>query len=547
MPPKRDATAAQLSDDDDDEYLDELIQSDDEDIKPDVNSNSKLLKGALSKPRHTLLNTKHLHDLIHYGSVELNPAYQRDVVWNMSKMIGLIQSLFMNYYIPPVIFAVMTSEAGDETRICIDGKQRCTAILHFMDGKIPFVSPNTGEKFWYSTLGIQGRSGRSLPDGLRTKFEQISIQAVEYDELKDEQQRDIFQRVQMGVALSAPEKLQAIPGPWSDWILELQKKYITEPGMLSTHVNFDTRRARPFQALAAIVLLAYGQKDNLPTYQSMGKFLERKDPPEQHFRRKVEMAFSLFVNIATNYHDQAIEVVSARVAPIEFWMAVLLIYQRMGNLSLERLAIEIGNLRRYIRSIHRDIRANSVCFATATAFLKALPKKRGPHDPPAAAEEYEGDDVDERDRRAAKRSRRAEEEDPSYTGGPLPRSAENSDAVNNTRGNKTKKVKSPPRESAPRTYIPLPASIAPPLNSFRPPPSAMDANGAPAVPATFGQAPSQNGQNPYGTAQSYSQATAGQYGQGNYTPAQIATLQQMRDVYNRPQQPQSNRWQQLPR
>jgi hypothetical protein len=46
-----------------------------------------------------------------------------DVVWPETKQIGLIDSLFRNYYVPPIIFAVRTDEDGEEIRLCVDGKQ----------------------------------------------------------------------------------------------------------------------------------------------------------------------------------------------------------------------------------------------------------------------------------------------------------------------------------------------------------------------------------------------------------------------------------------
>lgn len=69
-----------------------------------------------------------------------------DIVWSEQKQSGLIDSLFRNYYIPPIIFgemtifsssshlaqilpkAVATAEDGSESRVCIDGKQRLTSI-----------------------------------------------------------------------------------------------------------------------------------------------------------------------------------------------------------------------------------------------------------------------------------------------------------------------------------------------------------------------------------------------------------------------------------
>lgn len=87
------------------------------------------------------------------------------------------------------------------------------------------------------------------------------------------------ERVQMGVALSAPEKLQAIPGPWSSWVGQLIKKYITEPRTLGELIEWDQMRGRPFQAITAIIMLALDEgRETTPTAPGMTKFLSRTDP-----------------------------------------------------------------------------------------------------------------------------------------------------------------------------------------------------------------------------------------------------------------------------
>jgi hypothetical protein len=86
----------------------------------------------------------------------------------------------------------------------------------------------------------------------------------------------------MGVALSAPEKLQAIPGPWSKWIIQLQKKYIAEEGTLGTSIVWDQGRARPFQALTAFIMLALDTTEAIsPTSAVMTSFLTRSDAVSQ--------------------------------------------------------------------------------------------------------------------------------------------------------------------------------------------------------------------------------------------------------------------------
>jgi hypothetical protein len=61
-----------------------------------------------------------------------------DVVWPIGKQMEIIDSLFHNFYVPPVIFAVMRDEEGEEVRVCVDGKQRLTSIVKFLDGHVRF-------------------------------------------------------------------------------------------------------------------------------------------------------------------------------------------------------------------------------------------------------------------------------------------------------------------------------------------------------------------------------------------------------------------------
>lgn len=99
--------------------------------------------------------------------------------------------MVQNYYIPAVMFAVEEDAEGNQTRICIDGKQRCTTVRAFFEGEIPFISPYTREKYWYHKYGQQKR-GMQLPQALKTQFERFRLQAVEYTGISDMKQRDLF-------------------------------------------------------------------------------------------------------------------------------------------------------------------------------------------------------------------------------------------------------------------------------------------------------------------------------------------------------------------
>jgi len=61
------------------------------------------------------------------GRLDLNPTYQRDVVWTPSESRLLIESVLRGIPLPSVILS-----QGRKTLQIVDGKQRLTAILRFM-------------------------------------------------------------------------------------------------------------------------------------------------------------------------------------------------------------------------------------------------------------------------------------------------------------------------------------------------------------------------------------------------------------------------------
>lgn len=79
-----------------------------------------------------------LIDLYGKGQINLNPSYQRGDVWSASMRSDLINSLWNNFNIPPVLFNQI-GDLDDGTFIfnTIDGKQRLTSFIKFFAGEIP--------------------------------------------------------------------------------------------------------------------------------------------------------------------------------------------------------------------------------------------------------------------------------------------------------------------------------------------------------------------------------------------------------------------------
>ncbi|EPQ57689.1 hypothetical protein GLOTRDRAFT_37727, partial [Gloeophyllum trabeum ATCC 11539] len=300
----------------------------------------------------------------------LMPDCHKDVVWPESKQIRLIDSLFRNFYIPPIVFAVQPDEDGELVRICVDGKQRLTSIQKFFDGQVCHSDPVTG-KNWYYTSPENLKSNRlEVPDYWKRVFAQKQIICAEYRNLTPAMEREIFQRVQLGMALTAAEKLQAISSPWGSWISQLQTKWVVPETGLGGVLDWDIKRGRDFQNLASMIYIC----DNLPghtvpTPQKLEPWLDNHKPPPQSFKEQIEDVLTEMWYIAsTPSLSYCFQKPKSRVAPVEFvFIGVLLFLMR--HASHEERANQIFDLRKFVRDRFPDIRNNGKVVRALWEFL----------------------------------------------------------------------------------------------------------------------------------------------------------------------------------
>ena len=336
------------------------------------------VKGVLPVPRATTYTAKSLYEQINAADVNLEPEYQRDVVWTAQKQIGIIDSIFRNFYIPPIIFAVNANEEGGETRTCIDGKQRLTSIYRFMDGLIPHKDALTSEKLWYKEID-DGKTRVILPEGMRKMFANKQIVCVEYHDITEDSEREIFQRVQLGMALTPAEKLQVIKSPRSGFIRNLLDTYVENDGPLAgDNLHWDTRRGTDFRCLAMATF--YMEKPTLggfSTLISVEKWISDTREPAEAWYDKVSSTFAVFAHITM---DKTLRKVIAKAgekfAPLEFIACCILISTHKDTMSVSQLAWSMSEMRKDLRKQYQDIRMNNRVSKSAVSFINALKTKK---------------------------------------------------------------------------------------------------------------------------------------------------------------------------
>jgi len=105
------------------------------------------------KVRSDKISITLIYQMIEKGDIDLNPDFQRHLVWNQIQKSRLIESILLRIPLPMFYFA----EDKEGKLSVVDGLQRISAIKEFMDNKLPlknlqYLEDTCGNKF-YETNG----------------------------------------------------------------------------------------------------------------------------------------------------------------------------------------------------------------------------------------------------------------------------------------------------------------------------------------------------------------------------------------------------------
>ncbi|KAG9312693.1 hypothetical protein JVU11DRAFT_7111 [Chiua virens] len=382
------------------------------------------LTNVLKLPRATTYSTQALYDQVHAGDIDLEPEYQRDVVWPESKQIGLVDSILRNFYVPPIIFVSHQHDDGSETKTCIDGKQRLTSIHRL-----------TGKKHWYKIASnIQSDRKQLLPERYRRLFANKQVVCIEYQDLPDSDEREIFQASivyltgmsHTDVARPSeynsgwPSPPQVVNTPMSSFVRKIQAEYFSMGSPLDAEgFDWDRSRGGDFRCItqALYVIAKYPSTFSLGAIVQLEKWLHKPTikpykrttkkkvvdddveddlSQDEAYLERVHSTFATFSKLVgdMSYHPFFLRP-EWRVSPIEFVMMCLLISVEKDRMTLPELATKIGELRAHVRNEHMDIRMNNRVATTMFDFIKQISNSSSPRasEPGGKRKREEDDDV----------------------------------------------------------------------------------------------------------------------------------------------------------
>ena len=162
-------------------------------------------------PRTWNLSTAHRRE----KKINPQPQYQRTGVWGNAKNQLLIDTFLRGYDIPK-IYLTNSSDDNYEHEV-IDGQQRLKAIWGFYNDHYAL-----GECSVDLPIGdFSGKKYSELSSDIQESMDLYELSIMIIEDAAPEEIRDLFLRLQEGVALNPPEKRNAMGGNMRDFIDDL--------------------------------------------------------------------------------------------------------------------------------------------------------------------------------------------------------------------------------------------------------------------------------------------------------------------------------------
>jgi len=297
------------------------------------------------------------------GRVILNPEYQRKVVWSNEKKSFFIESCYLGIVPNSIILNYDTEKAK---YICIDGKQRLTSLMYFINNKIPLF--HNDEAVWWNHIPKNSKFeyNRILNRKEKGIFLDRKIPIVTYQDLEYHEQAHIFTRIQYGIVLTEGER---------------KAGFIKEEKMCQVFNNFceskrkildkyagDIERSEDRATITKLLCFFFSNKLCVPQKKDENKFLESiKNIKDMNRKlkiigRKIDVIFS--TKLLNNIN------IERKLNQNILYTTIYFINRKFMDYKIENF--EAHAIRSTIRSILKYIKDNKIGCNKSKKILKTL-------------------------------------------------------------------------------------------------------------------------------------------------------------------------------
>jgi hypothetical protein len=186
------------------------------------------------------------------------PDYQREEVWTKYQKQLLVDTIFRGYDIPKLYFVITSPENGEIVKYRIaDGQQRVKTILSFLKNEFKTFSDSDDCKFENQEEIVANKTFESFSEDLQEHILSQEIDVVELKNYTEDEEKDIFTRMQMGTPLNAAEKRRGYSGNLPALITKLAQHKIFSS---ENFIDFSSKRYGYEDACAKIFHTFYNKR-----------------------------------------------------------------------------------------------------------------------------------------------------------------------------------------------------------------------------------------------------------------------------------------------
>jgi hypothetical protein len=184
------------------------------------------------------------------GEIDLQPDFQRQEVWPISKQRKLIDTILREWSMPPIHLI----DSGGSTLEVLDGQQRLAAIRDFVHGK--FKIDGTITPFHGDISALDGVKYISLPTDVKRRVDRYTVRSFRISDFAPEEPSELFYRLNQPTLLTAGEQRNSLYGPARSQLKELVKQFQAENakediGFSNARLAYDDVLARQLYFLGA--------------------------------------------------------------------------------------------------------------------------------------------------------------------------------------------------------------------------------------------------------------------------------------------------------
>lgn len=196
----------------------------------------------------TLQTVTWLLNLRKFGQLNLDPPYQRRSVWSLRERQKFIDTVLRNYPSPAIFLHVTYDAEGNPMHHVVDGKQRLSAILDFVDNRLRIAKD-------FGDTRIDGGNWKSLEayPRIRRSFWTYQLTVEQIDDVNEPLVREIFERLNRNSRKLEPQEMRhARYDGWMIRFLESQAN-LSAWKKLRVSTNARAKRMADVQMLSEFV------------------------------------------------------------------------------------------------------------------------------------------------------------------------------------------------------------------------------------------------------------------------------------------------------